>query len=287
MRHQNHTLEITVGPGRQHRAWWSLDPTGKLLLFIHGFGGHAVKTWRFFPKLLLNDNVFSGYDLFFYSYESRRVAALANAVFLLDFLNPFLSNPAYLINDQVDPKRSFEDFHYSEIYIIAHSLGAPIARKMLLRAADNKSKWVPKVKLVFFAPATAGARAEALARSLGSQGILPLTLLYSLFSYNYPVTDDLRTGSQFLTELYSETNEAISSDSGAVFRSSGTFFGEREKVIELKQELPWDSPYTFVKAKDHFNICKPRRPQDAIYVQLRGLVNGKKAGRSNTRNISS
>lgn len=66
MAYQNHTVEIPVGRNKQSRAYWSLDSTGKILLFIHGFGGKATKTWRSFPGLLLNDNVFSGYDLFFY-----------------------------------------------------------------------------------------------------------------------------------------------------------------------------------------------------------------------------
>jgi pimeloyl-ACP methyl ester carboxylesterase len=271
MIHQNHTLPVSVGRTGESRAWWSLDPNGKILLFIHGFGGCATKTWRFFPKLLVTDHAFSGCDLLFYGYDSRRVAALASATVLFDFLDPFLTNPSYLINHEVDLQRSW-DFRHSEIYVVAHSLGAPIARKMLLRARERKSVWLPKVKMVFYAPATAGARAEQSARSAGSQGIFILTALYSWFSYNWPATDDLRRGSTFLTNLHSETDQVILSDVGAVFRSFGTFFGEHENVVDLKQELPWDSPYTIIPDKDHFSVCKPRKPQDAAYLNLKRLL---------------
>jgi hypothetical protein len=276
--HQNHTLPVFVsvsGTG-ESRAMWSLDPSGRILLFIHGFGGCATKTWRFFPEFLVDDHAFSGHDLLFYSYESRRAAALASAKVLFEFLDPFLSNPASLVNPEVELKRN-RDFHYSEIYIIAHSLGAPIARKMLLSARESKSPWLSKVKMIFYAPATAGARAERAARSVGTQGILPLTLLYSWFTYNWPVIDDLRTCSSFLKELHSETKRAISSDGGTVFRSSGTFFGEHEKVVKLQQELPWDSPYTIIRKKDHFSICKPRTRRDAAYLHLKSLVTNRRS----------
>ncbi|HWX76968.1 MAG TPA: hypothetical protein VNY32_05805 [Candidatus Acidoferrales bacterium] len=268
---QNHTLPVSVGRTGESRAWWSLDPSGKLLMFIHGFGGCATKTWRFFPKLLVTDHAFSGCDLLFYAYDSRRASAFASVEVLFEFLDPFLSNPAYLINHDVDLKRSW-DFRHSSIYIITHSLGAPIARKMLLKARENRSTWLSKVKIVSYAPATAGARAEESLRSAGRQGIPLLTLLYSWFIYNWPVVDDLRCGSAFLTKLHSETDLAILSDGGTVFQSSGTFFGEHENVVDLKQELPWDSPYTIIPDKDHFSICKPRRPQDAVYLHLKRLV---------------
>jgi pimeloyl-ACP methyl ester carboxylesterase len=280
MARQNHTLPVSVGQAGKSLASWSLHPSGKILLFIHGFGGRATKTWRSFPTLLVEDFALSGCDIVFYAYDSRRTAALASATMLFDFINPFLSNPAYLVNQAVDLKRSL-DFIHSEIYIIAHSLGAPIARRMLLRAWKNKSPWLPKVKIVFYAPATAGARVKQLER------ILPLTLFFPYFSFHWPVVDDLRTGSTFLEKLSSETRRAISSDGGTVFRSFGTFFGEHENVIELKQEWPWDSPYTIIPAKDHFSVCKPRKPQDAAYGHLKRLVIRRQSATTETRKNSS
>jgi hypothetical protein len=174
-------------------------------------------------------NIFSGYDLLFYSYDSRHDSALASATILFDFLDPFLGDPAHRINDQLDSTRPW-NFRHSEIYIIAHSLGAPITRKMLLTALLRKSTWLPKVNLIFFAPATAGVRAEEILR-------LVFGWFFHVYRYNCPVVDDLRIGSTFLRILHSETDKAVLSDDGEVFRASGTFFGEHEKVVDLPIRL--------------------------------------------------
>lgn len=142
---------------------------------------------------------------------------------------------------------------------------------MLLTALSRKSTWLPKVKLIFFAPATAGARAEEILS-------LVFGWFFHIYRYNCPVIDDLRSGSTFLKILYSETDKAVSSDGGEVFRASGTFFGEHEKVVELNRELPWDSPYTIIRSANHNSICKPRSPQDATYVHLRRLARSRGSG---------
>jgi hypothetical protein len=196
--------------------------------------------------------------------------ALNSAKILFDYLDGFLQGPAHYINHSVDPKRSW-GFRYSEIHIIAHSLGAPVARRMLLTALACKSEWLPKVKLIFFAPATAGARAEEILRLL-------FGFWYHLVRYHCPVADDLRTGSPFLKALYSETDKAVSSDGGKVFQARGTFVAEHERVVNVNPEFPWDKPYIAILSADHTSVCKPRRSQDAAYGHLKRLLRSRGSG---------
>jgi pimeloyl-ACP methyl ester carboxylesterase len=196
---------------------------------------------------------------------------LTSTTILFDFLDPFLQKPAYLINQSIEIKRKF-NFRYQKIFLISHSLGAPIARRMLLKAWRNNTPWISSVKLIFFAPATTGARVAQLARSAGSQGIWALTLLFSYLTYRWPVMDDLKVGSDFLKNLSSETEIAAASNRSSVFQALGTFFGELDNIIDLRQEFLWDTPYTIIPEQDHFSICKPRKPQDAAYGYLKQLV---------------
>jgi pimeloyl-ACP methyl ester carboxylesterase len=273
MLNQNHTLPISIGTLNRSRACWSLISNRNLLIFVHGFGGSPTGTWRSFLQILLRDEQFAGFDIVFYGYESMQASALASATVLFDFVDPFLRRPAYLVNQSVEIKRK-TNFRYQKIYVICHSLGAPISRQMLLKAWKAATPWISAVKLICFAPATTGARIEQLARSAGNQGILPLTLLFSYLGYRWPVMDDLKIGSDFLKNLTLETEMAAASDGNPVFQSLATFFGELENVIDLKQEFLWDTPYTVIPAQDHFSICKPRKPQDAAYGYLKQLVVG-------------
>jgi hypothetical protein len=97
-------------------ACWALHENGKLLLFVHGFGGSATGTWRSFRELLLEDPVFSGYDMVFYGYESRRARASASAELFFDFVDRFLRTPSAFANHSLEVSRD-HDFKYSEIFL--------------------------------------------------------------------------------------------------------------------------------------------------------------------------
>jgi len=147
---------------------------------------------------MLDDSDYALDDLVFYGYESRRQSANASAGLLYKRCNELLARPDRYQTALGDQRR--HDFCYERVIIIAHSLGAPVVRTMLLRAQKDGAEWLDKVALVFFAPATAGARAEAIGRLVGNwrpSGILALARIYLL--YRWPVVDDLRVGSRFLS----------------------------------------------------------------------------------------
>jgi pimeloyl-ACP methyl ester carboxylesterase len=271
---RNHTVQarMLTPVAAKSEACWALHENGKLLLFVHGFGGSATGTWRSFRELLLEDPVFSGYDMVFYGYESRRARASVSAELLFDFVNRFLRAPSSFANHSLEVSRD-DDFKYSEIFLISHSLGGPVTRAMLVDAWKNKVPWLRNVRMIFYAPATAGARVEKLARSAGTQGILSLTLFWFWAVYRWPVMDDLRKDSKFLANLLSETRRGLRSRNGGVFQSRGTIFGERENIVE-KAELDCDKPYIKppFRDKDHFTVCKPNSFEDAAYVRLKQLV---------------
>jgi len=192
----NHAIPTKWWGDRTH-VFLSYQPR-RLLLFVHGFGGENTATWLNFPTLMLDDSDYALDDLVFYGYESRRQSANASAGLLYKRCNELLARPDRYQTALGDQRR--HDFCYERVIIIAHSLGAPVVRTMLLRAQKDGAEWLDKVALVFFAPATAGARAEAIGRLVGNwrpSGILALARIYLL--YRWPVVDDLRVGSRFLS----------------------------------------------------------------------------------------
>src|SRR5262245_60106579 len=127
----NHIGPVSIGtPDSKTKAWWSASPSRDLMLFIHGFGGGATATWRSFPQLLLGDPQFREHDFVFAQYHSQRATASASAALLYNFVDSLFSAPSIRANDYVPIKRRL-DLVYERIFLIAHSLGAPVARRAL------------------------------------------------------------------------------------------------------------------------------------------------------------
>jgi pimeloyl-ACP methyl ester carboxylesterase len=265
---QSHSIGSRCGSDRTCHAHWSLQPTGKLLFFVHGFGGGAATAaWRNFPKLLLQDNRWAGWDLFFYGYDSRNVRAGTSAQVLNGQLRNVIENPAYADAWLLQPRS--QNFRYDEIWLVAHSLGAPVARQSLLQAARDGRGWLGLTRLVCFAPASTGARIEYLLRESGLfSGLTILRILNAFFRYRWSALDDLRVGSNFLANLLAETTQATASNPGDPFFSRLTLFGTHERVIDYPPPFPFDKNVELIHGADHFSVCKPRHIGDEPYLKL-------------------
>jgi pimeloyl-ACP methyl ester carboxylesterase len=149
---QRHSVGAVCGMDRSCRAHWSLRPTGKLLFFVHGFGGEATSTWRSFPQLLLEDSRWAGWDLFFYGYDSRRIRAGISAQLLERQARNVIEQPHYA-NAWLLENRP-PGFSYNEVWFVTHSLGAVVVRQMLTEAERHGANWIRASHLVCFAPAS-------------------------------------------------------------------------------------------------------------------------------------
>src|SRR5438045_407845 len=100
---QNHLSPRDIPFGKGSRAYWAFQPTGRALVFVHGFGGESVGTWNDFPILLTQTPEFGGYDLIFYGYDGLYTQANASAAQIGKFLGQLLSAPATVFNQTVRP----------------------------------------------------------------------------------------------------------------------------------------------------------------------------------------
>jgi pimeloyl-ACP methyl ester carboxylesterase len=268
---QHHSIESKCGIDGTSRAYWSLNPLGKLLFFIHGFGGGALTTWRKFPQLLLADDQWAGWDLFFYGYDSRPIRAGISAQILSTQIDHVVEQSGYA---NVWPlTRRPDSFRYSEIWFIAHSLGAPIVRQAIVAAADRNAYWIDQSYLFCFAPASGGARINRLAWFLGTTGGTLLGIFHAIIRYRWAVIDDMEVGSRFLTDLLSNTVRVSRGVPREPFGSRLTLFGWYEDVIDYPPPFPFDTRVKLIANADHCSVCKPQFVHHPPYFHLKEEVN--------------
>jgi pimeloyl-ACP methyl ester carboxylesterase len=140
------------------------------IVLLHGWNGSADATWNSFPELICEDQTLSDTELFVVDYPTflaRRQLSIAE-------LGRWLRQSFF-----TDTLRK-----YSDVHVIAHSMGGPMARNMYLEdelAGESKIRSIITIASPFL-----GAQIAELARALDISADL---------------TNDMAPGSAFLKAL--------------------------------------------------------------------------------------
>ena len=119
-----------------------LEGPGRLVVFIHGYGGDAVRTWSMFDLLLQQEGGLRGVDLLFYGYDARWSELVASTGLFHSFLTVLMGSPAEVLNSSLSAAQARTPrFRYLSAVICAHSLGAVLARGALLGATREHADW--------------------------------------------------------------------------------------------------------------------------------------------------
>jgi len=174
MSEQTHLLSRPLEADPDVQAVFSLNPARKAILFIHGYTGHAFKTWTDFPALLPQNPKIKGHDLFFYGYDGLRAPVGSSASLFRQFLEKLFGNTGNLLSESLRSRFGRPaDFEYDDLLIVAHSLGAVVTRRALVDATKMGHQWVRRVRFVLYAPAHKGAKVGQLAlEAIGSFSFL-------------------------------------------------------------------------------------------------------------------
>jgi pimeloyl-ACP methyl ester carboxylesterase len=222
-----------------------------------------------FPELLLQECRCRDIDVIFFGYDSFYSVLDANVDILYDLLEIACSKPETLTPRHFGRKAHF---NYSKLVVVAHSLGAVVARSALLKAHDKDVKWKRDIDLLFFAPAHGGARLDrfVLETLTGFSWTIPGTgfripiggLVEKPIRYLSPVLDDLEQGSDKLTKLRVRTEQAFSAGFDNI-KARRVVFGSRERVVYTDEFVEDEKP-VYYPNRTHLNVCKPtadwRRP---------------------------
>lgn len=269
---QSHTLPIPVSLGVDSQACWAFKPTGHIILFVHGFNGHATRTWMDFPGLIGAEPRFHGCDLVFFGYKSRaRADDCAGA--LIEFIDALIDPGLKIVNSSLSeaayPPRDKATFAWKRLTIVAHSLGANIARRALIFDTFNRTrKWTLPTDLVLFAPAHKGAKLlelvleTALGIDFGGIG-------GSILQNVVPAFEDLQKGSNFLRDLENDTKAGV--DRGDIhLRASIVLAADPDRVV-TNTTFARDPLAKKMYHTSHISVCKPRRGYRRPVLELTQL----------------
>jgi pimeloyl-ACP methyl ester carboxylesterase len=250
-------LKGATRPDKDVQVRFSTSPNGRAVLFIHGFSGDAVTTWSDFSNLLPARARCAGSDIYFYGYDGLRADLNASAAIFRGFLDRMMDSPQSVLPGNVPQAAGrAADFSYSELLIVAHSLGAVIARRALVDATRMRLCWAEKTRLVLYAPAHCGARVVALAIE-ASSGIPVVKHFAALAQWFSPLIADLRPGSPVLTALLNDTLRETQGGANPHLNARRVVLAEYEDIVENLQ-FGNDPPPVAVPGTKHTTVCKPR-----------------------------
>jgi len=253
--HLNHYHRRSIKAGRNSQVFWATKPTGRIIIFVHGFHGKSTGTWEEIPGLLSRAQEMNGTDIIYYGYNSTRVRAHASAIKFGDFVDKLKDDSTQYMDPLIREQRKSTGTHDNSLVIVAHSLGALVARQALLIGHKKTKEWIKSTKLILFAPADLGTNLAPvqIGRTLLTDLLFTMELFIELCG---PVMADVREGSQFINDLRRESQRLV--DQGVTsLLATAIFHAERELIVNqgifLRQEPAGD---VFNRAT-HRSICKP------------------------------
>lgn len=215
-----------------------------------------METWSEFPTELRTAPELAGWDFFFFGYDGMHTEAVSSAFSLRKFLNDLSSDPTALFKNSDSSKTSTRRHppRYDRIILVAHSLGALVARRAMLDALNcpKQASWPERTELILFAPAHNGAKIITLvSETIGAfRGVLTaVNFLGKLI-----VLEDLREGSRTLINLKDDLKRLF--DGGqASLRARLVVTAKNDAVVRNATLYPDFSPEELVAS--HQSVCKP------------------------------
>jgi hypothetical protein len=262
-----HTVLSPFPLGKSSQASYSLAGAREAVVFLHGYSGAPVKTWIAFPELLSGFQPFEGLDLIFCGYDSVAEHTESCADRFKTILEQLLVRPASPRRPASIPRHGTAP--YERILIVAHSMGAVVARRALILADEDGLAWTAQVRLVLYAPAHHGARLE-LADSFLS-GLLGK--IWAIGRFHSPAIDQLRSGSTYLTELALDVERALSQvPKPSHLVALKVIHARRETVLVHPESRFGEDPRSRLIDGTHMTVCKPSSATSPAIEELREVV---------------
>lgn len=250
-----HTLPIDIIPGRQTAAYYLASGAPKnIVVFVHGFKGHAITTWKDFPDLIHGSKMFDESDVIFYGYPSLEQQANAHALDFVNFLKDHVEN--IVMRNYFTQQKLPKEFKYKKVILIAHSLGAIVVRRALLDIykLKPKSSLLGKIDMILFAPAHRGTLVETgYFTATGGIG----AILGVIGLVNVPVLQNLQPNSGTIQDLIKETDVLRKGKQGGFTIAKKVVWASTDKIVYQDHFDPKEVPIK-LDDTDHMSVCKPR-----------------------------
>lgn len=244
----------------------------RLVVFVHGFTGKAVKTWNKFPAAGDAREWWDEADMLFVGYQSLRddITGVAHRLrrelprfYPLPFADamyvPLIgADQGEMISAGRDP-----DSRYDELYLVGHSLGGLIIRRALCDAAmewdsathkpDEVAPGLLDGQVRLFSPASAGMRAAGFLGTAKAIGWLKAVEPFLCRSSAYT---DLQPGSAVLTETRARTELLAEAGGYPSLKARIVWANPDHVVITERYNSDWGD--TSWDSRTHKSVCKPQ-----------------------------
>lgn len=249
------------------------NPT-RCILFVHGFTGHPLKTWREFDRPIEAAGWWGASDLVFFGYASTQEEIRYTSETLVEFLHNFL------------PRRSAEvaclaaleppTHDYKELVLVGHSQGGLVVRHAVLQALweltspespsgawedEATANLIANARVRLFAPAIFGARPAGLKEmALQSFGLGTVARMVLGGSPSY---QEMQQGSSLLTYLAESTTERAQAHPKVSSLRARIAWATKDRVVMPNGQYTFDPASSSIGGTDHGSVCKPRGPHTA------------------------
>ncbi len=216
----------------------------KAIIFIHGLGSTATSTWGRMLDLCVCDPALSDFAFFRYEYPTHKSG--------LRFWKPLptLNSLAKGLQTEIDIRMS----RFSAIFIVAHSMGGLIARRLIVDQIQNEQRTCIKRSLLLATPNSGAALAIAASTIFPDQ----------------PHTKLLRPYSEALTELNDQWVTTHADNVADVWLVAG---GIDQIVSEPSvRGIAGRKLDGMLIEYDHFNITKPKDENASNYLLLKAFL---------------
>lgn len=221
----------------------------RVIVFVHGVFGDGERTWTndvthaYFPRLVADDQVFAGADVWVDDYPTPHLSASYSIDELADHLRRHLRRDNVVTN-------------HRQVIFVAHSMGGLVVRAYLLKYRDElPPDRVPM--LYFYSTPTTGAEIASLVRLLSKNPQLGDMRKMATGKSGVLATWD----AQWNSSQYSQ--QVKSYCAYETLRTSGVQVVQRESAEHLCNQPP--DP---IRA-DHGTIVKPASVDDESFIALR------------------
>ncbi|MCX5042485.1 hypothetical protein OG921_04770 [Aldersonia sp. NBC_00410] len=257
----------------------------RLVVFVHGFNGRAISTWRNVAEASEQRQWWRQADLLFVGYPSLKDNVTAVAHRLRRELPRFYPHPfaeaMYVSAAEhggdaaggVRPRENVDP--YDELLMVGHSLGGLIVRRALCDEAAElqdvahspgrtSRRGLLDAQVRLFSPASAGFRAAGF---LGFAKAFGVWAAVEPFLRRASAYTDLQPGSVILTETRTRTENLVAAKGYDALRPRIVWASPDDVVIGERYSTDWvDSAWD---GRTHTSVCKSsagrfERPWDFI-----------------------
>lgn len=232
------------------------------IVFIHGFGGDAAKTWGDFPAFLARAEPLHDWDVLSIGYDSDLVATLVEASFFGLLKRKFWSRqpPIGVLADQLRTRFGFKPLsEYERVVIIAHSMGGLVAQRAVL---DDNSLSKRVSHLLLFGTPSGGLKTAALAKRVQAQ------------------LADMAAGGEFITKLRTEWEAAhLTLEFRAVKGTEDVFVPPESSQGPFPglDGMRFDESQCDTVPGDHTSMVKPLNEEDECVEFVIARIQGRAA----------